>query len=723
MKNYVFENGFRVALNPEKGRLEEIARGGRKLNFGRVPFYSVKLRDREGKASIVSAGKGFFRSFHAGEAVYSHPEFDVKLSLSPQENTLHWRMEIKNKTDSLIEWVELMSFGVFGKLKDEPGGRGEILFPYNEGCLVTDMGRRNASPFPYIEPEYPSLGKYAVFPNMICSQFLAYLSQGDGIYLGMHDGARTTKHIDFRPEGDCIKLQLRAFADVDFGQDYQMPFDCVMTFFEGDWRDACGIYRAWFEKNLPAGLTKISMNASLPAWYAQSPIVVTYPIRGKFDTDEMTPNGLYPYKNALPYLRELSRKTDSKVMALLMHWEGTAPWAPPYVWPPYGGTEEFTEFTEELHLQNMLLGVYCSGLGWTQQSNLIPEYNKEAEFEKEHLNEIMCSDPAGELRSEICTAQRKGYDLCPACGKTKEIVSGEIVKIAESGVDYIQAFDQNHGGNSYFCYSDRHGHIPAPGKWQQEEVNALIRKIFEKTESRGKGGKVLLGCESAAAEPFLANLKFSDNRFELNYYIGLPVPVYAYLYHEYVNNFMGNQICMTLSEEPYNYAYRVAYSFVAGDMLTAVLTDRGEISYAWGNDCFKARTDKESACTILKNLNAWRTGAGKEFLHCGRMTKPLAVSCGKNKFRCEDGREIEVDEVLTAAYEYSGKTVQFLANYNDKPVTVQTEAPVCVYDAKGNKVQSGVRETEIPALSAVMVASETQRAQSGADCAGRKSAE
>ena len=105
------------------------------------------------------------------------------------------------------------------------------------------------------------------------------------------------------------------------------------------------------------------------------------------------------------------------------------------------------------------------------------------------------------------------------------------------------------------------------------------------------------------------------------------------------------------------------------------------------------------------------------------MTKPLAVSCGKNKFRCEDGREIEVDEVLTAAYEYSGKTVQFLANYNDKPVTVQTEVPVCVYDAKGNKVQSGVRETEIPALSAVMVASETQRAQSCADCAGRKSAE
>ena len=35
-----------------------------------------------------------------------------------------------------------------------------------------------------------------------------------------------------------------------------------------------------------------------------------------------------------------------------------------------------------------------------------------------------------------------------------------------------------------------------------------------------------------------------------------------------------------------------------------------------------------------------------------------------------------------------------------------SEVPVCVYDAKGNKVQGGCKEVEISALSAVMISAE-----------------
>ena len=45
---------------------------------------------------------------------------------------------------------------------------------------------------------------------------------------------------------------------------------------------------------------------------------------------------------------------------------------------------------------------------------------------------------------------------------------------------------------------------------------------------------MLLGCESAAAEPFIGGLLMSDNRYELNYPFGTVVPTYAYIYHEYV---------------------------------------------------------------------------------------------------------------------------------------------------------------------------------------------
>ncbi len=694
MKTYTLENNSTITIDFGKARITSAVIGGEEMIAGKNPFYAVKLRDRQGNHRIINGDEKYFVSFNGNVAHYSHEEMEVYIKIKQESNRLVWRMSVENKTEELLEWAEVMSLGVEGKLCDEEGGKGEILFPWNEGCVVRDMNKRNTNPFPYIEPEYPSLGKYAIFPNMISSQFLTYVANGKGIYLGMHDAERTTKHIDFRTVGESIKLQMRAFCDVNYGENYEMPFDSVLEVFEGDWHDGAEIYRNWFYENLPEGLQKISESTNLPKWYDESPLVVAYPVRGKFDTDVMDPNCYYPYKNVMPHLKALKERTNAKVMPLLMHWEGTAPWAPPYVWPPYGGEEQFQEFVKEVHDEDMLIGLYCSGMGWTQQSNLIVEYNKEQQFEVEHLAEIMCSDTDGTLKSAICKEQREGYDLCPACEKTKEMLVGELTQVVESGIDYLQVFDQNHGGNAYFCYSDKHGHVPAPGKWQSQETVEIMKRL--------RRDNVLLGCESAAAEPFLSQLKFSDNRYELTHYIGLSVPLYSYLYHEYVNNFMGNQICMMLSQEEFNYTYRLAYSFIAGDMLTVVLGNDGGFSLAWGNDCFKYHADKEASYQMLKNLTGWRCGAGKNHLHMGKMVKPLPISCGTNKFVGEDGRPIIVDEVLTVAYEYEGKRMQFAVNYNNKPVTVTVEKPVDVcMDYDMNEVQHHVTSITIPAYTAV----------------------
>lgn len=696
MKTYILKDEYQVTVDFEKGMIRGIAFTDKNIVEGETPFFSVKLRDEKGQSRIITAFDCFFVSFDGESASYCHEEVAVRVFLKEKTDGLLWRLSVKNKTSDLLEWVEVASFGVAEKLKDEDGGIGKIVYPYNEGALVTNMKKRMDSPFTYIEPEYPSLGKYSIFPNMISSQFLAYIVKGHGVYLGLHDEDRTTKHIDFRYGHGCLKLQMRTYCNANYGEDYEMPFDCDMTLFKGDYFDACALYRSWFEAHLPQGLKKIVETDDLPAWYESSPIVVTYPVRGKFDTDEMSPNGLYPYKNALLFLKEIAEKTDSRVMSLLMHWEGTAPWAPPYVWPPYGGEKQFSEYLQEAHSFDILVGLYCSGMGWTQQSNLVAGYNMESVFQKEGLAEIMCSDSDGSLKSKICREQRFGYDVCPACERSKKILTDEFNKLVKSGVDYVQALDQNHGGGSYFCYSKRHNHVPAPGKWQTKETGEMLSRI--------ENGQVLLGCESAAAEPFLSKLKFSDNRFNLNYYIGLPVPIYSFIYHEYVNNFMGNQICMMLSKEEYNYSFRCAYSFIAGDMLTAVIDDKGEVAYCWGSECFKSHTEKTTSLTILKNLNSWRQKGGKKFLHTGRMVKPLSVACGKNSFVIEDGSTLYVDEVLTSAYEFEGERAQFIVNYNLHPVTVKMPKRVNAYvDSSLGICLEGVETFEISALSAVMI--------------------
>lgn len=691
----------RITVDYATAAVTDVCHRGRHLLVpSETSLFTVQLRSRDGTTRRFDAGNCSFVSFTDGCAVYENAQITVRLRLRSDGAALRFRAEVENRTDDLPEWVELMTVEVGGKLRDEEGGRGAIVWPWNEGCLVSNMSLREKMPHRYREPVYPSRGSYSIFPNMICSQFLAYEADGAGLYLGMHDPERTTKHIDFCYGTKGIRLQMRVFCNAGYGEGYTMPFDCVMQPFDGDWHDACEIYRTWLEAHLPKGLCKIRDNLSLPAWYGDSPLVVTYPVRGTHDTGDMTPGGFFPYVRALPFLEKIAEKTDSTVMALLMHWEGTAPWAPPYVWPPYGGETPFSEFVREAHKKNMTVGLYASGLGWTMKSHLT-DYDRTADFARDGIADIVCTDSDGRAESVICTAQREGYDLCPACEKTKRILSREISRVCASGIDYMQVLDQNHGGTSYFCYSDRHGHVPAPGKWQTEEGGKLLDSI----DRRG----VLFGCESAAAEPNISRLAFSDNRFELNYYSGTPIPLYAYLYHEYVNNFMGNQICAMLDKCETNYTLRAAYSFAAGDMLTAVFVDDGGIrmKHSWCDWIApKEKTvDEEVALSFLRTLNGWRRKGGKPFLHTGRMTRPMPVACGENRYTLDGGHDtFTAPEVLTAAYTADGRTVQFLVNYNLHEVTATLPEAVGGYtDSDLTQQCAPTREWTLAPLSVVML--------------------
>ncbi|MBQ7373730.1 MAG: hypothetical protein IJW64_04115 [Clostridia bacterium] len=698
MEQFIFAKDSVLIVDLKKGEIVDLIHKNQSLNEQKTALFAVKIRDRKGESFLVSSTRCNLVSYSSNVARYSCDYLDVDVIFSQVENGLNLRVNVKNKTDNLLEWVELAPIIVHNKLKDEFGGKGEIVYPYNEGCIVSNMAYRESMPFKYIEPDYPSKNTFSIFPNMIFAQFISYIADGVGVYMGMHDGERTTKHIDFCYCGGGIKIFLRTYCNARYGQDYSMPFDFVLKTFEGEWQKACDIYYGWFKTNLPKNLKKIDENDSLPEWYGNSPVVVAYPVRGKNDTD-MSENGLYPYKNALPILEDIAEKTKSKVMALLMHWEGAAPWAPPYYWPPYGGESEFNDFADELHERQMLLGLYCSGMGWTQKSKIDLSYDKTAEFDKLGLIDSVCENSDGNAKSIICTSQRDGFDLCPSSRKVKNILKEEYEKLCNGKVDYVQALDQNHGGSSYFCYSDKHGHVPAPGKWQHEEVNSILSSIDKKG--------AIFGCESSATEPFLAQLPFSDNRYELNYYVGKPVPIYAYLYHEFVNNFMGNQICAMLEKTDNNFTYKLAYSFIAGDMLTLVLGGKDKMLHAWCDyvEPLEKTVDKDVVLPFVKTLNEWRNGKTKKFLHYGKMVEPRKIKCSKERFLLEDGKTYLVeDSLLTQAYACGEEKAQFIVNYNLNPVDVEFDENFDVYfDSNLKTVKKDCKKLTVDPLSAIMI--------------------
>jgi hypothetical protein len=271
----------------------------------------------------------------------------------------------------------------------------------------------------------------------------------------------------------------------------------------------------------------------------------------------------------------------------------------------------------------------------------------------------MCAGPDGKVAiSKICTEQRSGYDICPASRTGRDLLTKAYTPLFESELDYAQILDQNHGGGQYFCYNREHGHAPAPGVWMTENVQNML------SEWNDLAGSTIFGCESAASEPFIANLSFSDNRFELNYWFGDPVPLYSYIYHEYVRNFMGNQVCCPFTSDNDTLRYRLAYSFSIGDSMTLVLTQDGDIASYWGMRDFSVLPDKEKTLSLIANLTRFYKEHAKPYLYAGRMIASPIVECDSVVFTTVDAqRTLTLPAVLSSAWEAEdGSRAMILVN-------------------------------------------------------------
>ncbi len=657
-KKMNFGNGT-VCVNWEKGSISSLKYKDRELLGEGQPLFSMRLRDAHGKAVLLSAEETACKRVGDGAEYRFENGVTVRVTAIAQGEKLIWKASFSAPSELIPEYIDFPGVKIQGQLL-ENGGDGSVLWPYNEGGLVTNGDLKTSMD----DPEYPSKGSYAMFPYMLCSQFMAYGFGENGLYMGVEDASRGPKGLDFACDAEGTLFRIRIFV----GGITETP-PVVWQFYQGNWMDGTAIYKDWFETHLPEGLKRIMENPDLPAWYREMPIVLTYPVRGIHDMDKMEPNKLFPYDNVLPLVDEFAEKMHTKIMVLLMHWEGTAPWAPPFVWPPYGGEEMLLSFMDKLHKDGHLLGVYCSGLGWTEQSNLIAEYNTEKRFHEGHLEEAMCLSPEGTLpHSRICTGQRSGYDICPASKKGKAILLEALTPLFDASLDYMQVMDQNHGGSMYFCYSREHGHPAAPGPWMTKTMQDLTA-AWKNACPNG-----LLGCESAAAEPYLGNLALSDNRYELNYVYGRAVPLHSFLYHEYLHNFMGNQVAAPFAYDTEGICYRLAYSFAAGDLLTLVLNDDGEIMFHWGMRDFSHHSDTERILAFCKSLHEAQRKY-PQFLSDGRMVKPLSYTCEQTAIALT-GKQKSIFEpsVLACAYEAAnGEKMQFFVNYTDQDASVTVE--------------------------------------------------
>ena len=634
------------------GLLISLSFNGKELIKASSPIFRLCLIEKNGNRHILRSDEAGIIRKNGNNTVFSGFAFDISVNIKiiEQIDKILVFADIKNGTCLAVERITLLPLNLLPLCGDGGDENTRLLLPYNEGLIVDCVKK-----IPDIPAQYPSSGGSFMFPNMMFAQTASYLFESDGIdfYLNTYtpDESRAPKEITVR-DGELI---FNIFTGSYFGESVSLTYPYVLRCGKGRWEQSCCEYRDWFSAHLPPDVRKVEENKDLPKWYNDNILVITYPVRGEHDMDNPEPNAMFPYINAYPLIDEIKNKTGMHPLVLLMHWEGTAPWAPPYVWPPYGGENALFEFRDKLHENGGLLGVYCSGFGYTKKSNLINEYDNTDKIDREDLYKYFCTSPEGDVKiSRICTAQRSGYDICPACGGGRAILKEAYSPLFSSGIDYAQILDQNHGGGQYFCYSKYHGHAPAPGSWMTEKMQELLCDWNKSADN------MLLGCESAAAEPFIGNLLFSDDRYELCYDVGRPVPMYTFLFHEYLHNFMGNQVCCYFPPSSDALCYRIAYSFAIGDAPTLTLTPDGKISPAWGTRDLSQLPDKEEVLSFLNTLNRARKSVISPYLNYGKMLPSAEVICGEAPF----GDHLPA--LIVTTWEYKEKKITIIINPFDE---------------------------------------------------------
>ena len=594
-----------------------------------------------------------------------------------------WGIRIDLGMDTLqMEWID------FPRVRIQHTSGGHFLLPINEGTLLDDPQRREKSWLKPSYAEYPMTGVSGFYPGPVAMQFEAYYRDGKGLCVLCADTAHSPKTVDVTADGsDAPRLMLQHFT----GGQAELPYEVRFIAFEGDWQTAAELYRVWMEENdraLPAPLA-----GRMPKWLADSPVVVAYSVRGHGpDSGSMAPNEYFPYEAALPTLQRYREAWGGRLMALLMHWEGTAPWAPPYVWPPFGGEELLKGFIEKLHAQGDVLGLYCSGIGWTQRSNIDPTYDCQKKFEELHVDREICAGPRGERYSRVCNGYntiRIGYDLCAARPFTHDLVKHEVGSAAALGVDYLQYFDQNQGCASPLCYSRDHGHPALPGPWHTDAMRGLLN------DAKAAAGDTVLGCENAAAEPYLGGCQLNDLRSHLAWgCCGVPVPLYTYLFHEYTAGFSGNCVCLAawvdVERTPDFLLWHLAWHFVAGNLLTVVLKDGGDIHWCWSRDWSESFPEQEPIIRLVANLARWRREKASKYLVAGRMVRCPKVKCASVVIHRVEMPDLDAPAVLASAWRADdGQTAVILAN------TTQQEQHCIVEGRPGTVV--------VPPLDAVLL--------------------
>lgn len=600
-------------------------------------------------------------------------DVECQVRILAEQPFSEWTIRVNNATGLAVREIEYPVMHVVYQLGDSAHD-DRILVPKHDGHLV---GNPDLAPWEgdgilrdNMRYLYPGEGRSV--PSGMSAQLIAYYDHDGGLYLATHDDRGRPKRLGptvVRKDGrTCYDFSpAHLFPEIP-GESVETEYRTVIGFFAGDWQSAADIYKQWAVK-APWCVRTISERDDIPDWVKKGAFFFNFRLRHQTDGERFL-------ERVPEYLANWRRTLNIPLVAMMCGWEKVGEWTGPDYFPPFGGDDRFRNMCDDMKrigirpfpfgLSGLKLAIRKKIPRSVSQPELAVDYDARRKYENEYrVHAATNQDGEVILESRLNSWDGLHAYACPATEQArKQLYGASMTLVRDYGAQVSQA-DQLFNGATTECYDVSHGHPPGRGVWQVDAIRGIYRDIRQ--DGKQADADFVLSQEWQS-ELFLQNLDIYHCRNYDQPRGLMGVPLFAYLYHEYLPSYGGDWNSF-LSDNT-NGVYAHAANFVNGNMPAGCPQSMFEMT---------RNVEPEEADDLILSM-AVNTSSlfarFPEFLIMGKMlnTPPLQVE-GENirfvgvVFGFAKG-ELTVPSVLHRAWQApDGRVAYAMANVTRQPRT------------------------------------------------------
>lgn len=486
---------------------------------------------------------------------------EVTIVLDSESPLSRWKIAIEPDGERLSLWE--VAFPIVAGIEGDGGDGGDgsagetdfLVFPYKGGARLPN-------------PACAGLWEL-MYPGAAGWQFLAYWQGRDGLYVGAHDRGASVKTLKSLPTGDGT-LELRMTHPVPNmglpGTGFDMPFECMVGSFEGDWYDGTQVYREWLLKQEWVPRKPLHANEDIPEWVKDSCVATRrsgLPERAIHTWIEEHASGFKEYHMGVAEEHEALGSPPT-----LMWWyhawhprEGVSRKfadSPDFLAPP-----RFADGVRELKQRDIRVVSYSLSYWWDYSA---PSWKKE----NAERAVIIREDGSQWLY------HRRGVGImCPAAELYQQKMQRVMHQLLDQGPVDGTYFDLGGTSGAASCYSKEHGHPVGSGSFPTAGKRDLMRGMRAAARARNPEFALIMeGNADCYLDAIDGYALFAGN-----------VPVRHALYSDYLRP-AGAKRCLVERSplEALNPAKHLAWGALLGrlygkELLTRDKTEPGKVAY------------------------------------------------------------------------------------------------------------------------------------------------